>query len=272
MTFKDLLVHVDSTTLAGRRVELAAALATRFGARLTGIFGESNSFGPSIMGRRSPDQMAAALAQARALFEAKVAAAGVEGRWWQVETGEYAGLVDWTVQACRYVDLAVFGQHPEGEERVPEDLVQQAVLQAGRPVLVVPTVGPLPAPGTRVLVAWTGSRAAARAVNDALPLLEGAREVTVLSLQLPAQRDAGSPIPGLDIVGHLQAHGIQATYERQIVEEDLAATDHVLNLASDLGADLTVMGAHAPQGLPLQRSDTTAAILRTMTTPVFLSA
>ncbi len=271
MTFKDLLVHMDSTPLAARRLEQALAVAARYGARLTGVFAESGSLGSSIVGRRDPEQRAAALAQAREVFEARAAAAGVASRWWEVESGEYSELTGWTVQCCRYVDLSFFGQPPEGDRRVPDDLVQQVVLQCGRPVLVVPTVGALAGPGRRVLVAWTGSRAAARALHDALPFLEQAAEVTVLSLQLPPSPDAGGPLPGLDVAGHLREHGIDARYERLVMSDEVGMVDHVLNHASDLGADLTVMGAHAPQGLAFQRVDTMAAILRSMTTPVLLS-
>ncbi len=273
MTFKDLLVHVDSTPLAARRVDLALQVAARFGARVTGLFAESGQLGPSIVARRGPDQRAAALAQARQLFDERVAAIGGASRWWQVESGEYAQLTDWAVQACRYVDLAVVGQPPEGEgaARVPDDLVQQVVLQAGRPVLVVPHFGELPVPGKRVLVAWTGSRAAARALHDALPFLAQAEEVTVLSVQLPPSPDAGRPFPGLDVAGHLRQHGIEARYERLVLADEVGMLDHVLNQASDMGADLTVMGAHVTGGLPFQRVDTTSAVLRSMTTPVLLS-
>lgn len=268
---KDLLVHVDSTPLTTRRLDLALAVAASSGARLTGLFAESSSLGSSIVGRRGPDQLAAARAQARALFEARVASAGVANRFWQVDSGEYAQLTDWAVQSCRYVDLAVLGQPPQDDARVPEDLVQQVILQGGRPVLVVPTVGALAEPGRRVLVAWTGSRSSARALHDALPFLARADEVTVLSLQLPPSPDSGGPLPGLDVAGHLRQHGIDARYERLVMSDEVGMVDHVLNQASDMGADLTVMGAQVPQGLPFQRSDTTAAILRSMTTPVLLS-
>ena len=73
----------------------------------------------------------------------------------------------------RYVDLIVLGQtdpdnigaalfHPHPEE---------VALAAGRPVLVVPYAGEFKECGRRVLVGWDASRAATRAVNDAMPLL-----------------------------------------------------------------------------------------------------
>lgn len=271
MTLKDLLVHVDSTDLAAKRIGLAIELAVRYGARLTGLFAESGTLGPSLVARRDPDLLAKVVAGARASFEEKVRKAGIESGWWHVEARDRAELVDWTVQCCRYVDLAVFGPPGAAADRVPEGLVEQVVFQAGRPVLAVPAMARLGAVGERVLVAWTGSSAAARAVNDALPILERAKEVTLLSLQLPGKEGSGGEAPELDIAAHLRAHGIRAACERFILGE-LGAVDHVLNRTMDVGADLIVMGAHAGRGLPhLKHEDTTAALLRSMTAPVLLS-
>ena len=77
-------------------------------------------------------------------------------------------------------------------------------------MLVVPPDGTDAELGNRVLVVWTGSREAARAVNDAIPLLDRAEQVVMLSLQSPG--DAGTiASPPLDIVAHLNAHGMPAT-------------------------------------------------------------
>lgn len=271
MAFKDLLVHVDSTDLVQKRLRLAVELAGRFGARLTGLLAESVSIGPSIVGRRDPDLVARAAAQARELFESATRAAKVPARWWSVEGRDDAEVADWTVRACRYVDLAIFGG-PAGEgDRVPEGLVEQVVLESGRPALAVPPRVPFGRVGDRVLVAWTGSRAAARAVNDALPFLEDAKEVTVVSLQLPAAKTSGGKAPELDITAHLEAHGITARYERFILGE-LGPVDHVLNRTMDVGADLVVMGAHGGRFLPFSKhEDATASLLHSLTAPVFLS-
>ena len=79
------------------------------------------------------------------------------------------------------------------------------------------------------------------------------------------------PVPPVDIAVHLRAHGIDARYERIIVDE-LGAVDNVLNRAADAAADLTVLGGYGHFGFPfLQRHSTTRDILRTMTTPVLLS-
>jgi nucleotide-binding universal stress UspA family protein len=272
MGLKHLIVHVDSSERSSERLKVAVKLATRHGARLTGLFAETSSLGASVVARRSPQNMAKAMEEARARFEADAAAAGLSTDWWQVEQGDYGQVVGWTVVCCRYGDVAIFGQHdPEHGSTLPHDLVDQVLLNSGRPLLVVPYVGSYEEVGRRVLVAWTGSRESARAVNDAIPFMQQAQEVTVVSLQHPTAGPLPGTLPPVDIAAHLRAHGIEAQYERILVDE-IGAVDNVLNRAAESSADLTVLGGYGHSGFPfLQRSTTTRDILRTMTTPVLLS-
>jgi nucleotide-binding universal stress UspA family protein len=270
MAIKDLLVHLDSGSRAPERLDLAISLARRHRARVTGLFAESSVLGHSLVGRRAPESVEAAARETKALFDFRIAAARVPSRWWRVEVGEYADVVGATVVCCRYVDLAVFGQQQGDDSTVPEDVVERVIAESGRPVLVVPSFGRYPDAGRKVLVAWTGSRESARALHDALPLLAKAEEVTLLAVQLPAASARGG-LPRVDVQEYLRAHEIDAKYERAVIH-DLPAVDMVLNRASDLGADLTVMGAHGVQGGPLIKRETTArAVLKTMTTPMLLT-
>jgi nucleotide-binding universal stress UspA family protein len=273
MSLKHLLVHVDGSARAAERMDLAVALAKRFGARLTGVFAESGMLGSSIVARRTPGNVARSIADARAAFEGRAAAAGVDAEWWRIEPGEYADVVGWAVVCSRYADLAVFGQHEhlDDGDRVPSDLVERAVREGGRPVLVVPSVGHYPVVGKRVLVAWTGSRESARALNDALPFLEAADEVLVLSIQRPAPEEGAALTPPVHVVPHLAAHGIEATYQ-QAFTEDPSVADLVLNRASDWSADLVVIGAHEAAGLRSRpQGSTTRDLLASMTAPVLMS-
>ncbi len=271
MSLKHLLVHVDAGPRSAERVALAVTMARRFGARLTGLFAESRQLGASVVARRSPQNLAKAAADARAMFEQRAGAAGLASDFWQVAAGDYDEIVGWTVVSCRYADLAIFGQHdPDEEERVPADVIERVIFESGRPVLVVPSVGTYADVGRRVLVAWTGSRESARALNDALPLMEAAQEVRVISFQ-EASTGSGAARPPVNVVEHLRAHGISPTYE-QVTVDEMGVLDPLLNRAADSGADLTVIGAYPPGGFPaMQRSRTTRDILRTMTTPVLLS-
>ena len=273
---KDLLVHLDTGARTAERLNLAIALARRHGARLTGLFAESPMLGSSLLGKRDRDALARAAESARARFEAVCRAGGVPSRFWSLDGGEVVDVVDAAVICCRRVDLAVFGQKRGDDAPTPEGLVERVIAGSGRPVVVVPSAGGYPESGRRVLVAWTGSREAARSLHDALPILEKAESVFVLALQLRTEGPDVGGVPPLDLVDHLRAHGVKASYDRWLVG-DLSATDAVLNRASDEGADLTVLGAYgllfAPPLGPFgaDGQGTTRAILETMTTPVLLS-
>jgi nucleotide-binding universal stress UspA family protein len=272
MAIRHLLVHVDTSRRATERIDLAAALARRFGARLTGLFAELGSLGPSLLGRRSREDLDRAAEGARAAFDARAGAAGIETQWWSVEPGDYAQVVGAAVVCCRYADLAVLGQHDPEDARVPEDLVEQVLLGSGRPLLVVPWAGRFPDAGRRVVVAWNGTAEAARAVNDAIPFMRGAEAVTVLGFQKPPAGEA-SALPSLDIAAHLGAHGIAVRYERTVVEVgEVDFADALLNRAFDEGADLAVMGGHAVPGVGgLHASSNVRKVLGSMTLPVLVS-
>ena len=275
MEFKDLLVHVDSGPRAAERLGLAIALARRHGARLTGLFAERAVLGGTLVGRRDPANVERAAGEVRGRFEAACAGAGVAARWWALplDGAEDQELIDGVVVCARRVDLAILGQQHGDPTRAPEGLVEQVIAGSGRPVLVVPSIGSYPDAGRRVVVAWTGSREAARALHDALPLLERAERVTVLALRQAHEGVAAPVLPNLDLADHLRAHGVEAVHDHWLIG-DLAAVDAVLNRASDEGADLVVMGAHGLLGRALLGAEraTARAILETMTTPVLLSA
>src|SRR6266545_3396244 len=120
MAYKHLLVHVDGGSRAADRLDVAVALAARLGARLTGLFAELHSLGPSLVARRSPQNMAEASRSARALFEAKSSAAPVVAEWWELPPGEYGEVVPQAAACCRYADLAILGQHEGEGAAVPE--------------------------------------------------------------------------------------------------------------------------------------------------------
>ncbi len=271
MTLTDLLVHVESGDVSDAALEVAVDLARTWRARLTGLFAESASLGGSIVGARSPERVAEAATTARARFEAAARSRGLETAWLERACLEHGDLVDWTVQCCRYRDLAVF-ESPTPESRTPADLAYQAAAHSGRPVLVVPPQARGKTLGGRVLVGWTGSRASARALHDALPLMRRAAHVTVLSLQLPAGDENRGDYPSLDVAAHLRTHGVDASYERVIVGE-VGMADHLLNRAADLDVDLVVAGAPTPHAFGRWSGEETVVnLVRATTTPVLLSA
>ncbi len=274
MSFTNLLVHLDDSDRCEERLNVALTLARKHGAALTGLFAQSESSGAGIVARKAGPALVQAAQRARDLFEEKAREAGVTTRWWQLSHGEYGHVISETVICSRYVDLAVFGQHDPDDSRVPADLIEEVVLNAGRPILVVPHAGTYAQLGDRPVIAWNGSREAARAVNDALPLLKQASSVLLLAFHTQPRAGEGGEVPQVDILEHLASHGVTATQERMTITT-MTPMDAVLSRASDHGADLLVMGAFGGYGgslFPLfGRGSNTRQILRQMTLPVLLS-
>ena len=144
---------------------------------------------------------------------------------------------------------------------------------AGRPVLAVPYAGKFDTIGKRIVIAWDARREAARAVADAVPLLEQAESVVTLSINPHGGAQAGThgEIPGADIATHLARHGISVEAQ-QLVANDISVGDMLLSRLSDLTADLLVMGVYGhSRARELVLGGVTRHILNHMTVPVLLS-
>ena len=84
-------------------------------------------------------------------------------------------------------DLIVLGQ---SERKTPNDVIDEAVLfESGRPVIFVPFIQEGGMTLDRVMVCWDGSRAAARAVGDALPFLRKANQVEIVIVSDEAKQE-----------------------------------------------------------------------------------
>ena len=120
-----------------------------------------------------------------------------------------------------------------------------------------------------VMVCWDGSRAAARAVADAMPFLtrSGTTSIVVADTQSAKSADR----PGADIAIHLTRHGVNATIERIPVNK-IDVSSAILSYAADTGADLIVMGGYGHSRLrEFILGGTTRGMLASMTKPTLMS-
>lgn len=270
---KDILVHLDGGIRTPARLALAIHLAQRAGARLTGLFAQADADRMSAVARRPSAHFTQAANEAAALFADLCGANGVKSRWWQMPHGEPGITVAEFAFCARYFDLVVMGQHDPKDDVVPDDMVEQVILNGSRPVLVLPHAGNFTSVGERAVVAWNAGREASRAVHDALPLLAHAKSVTVLSMRPRSADDKKAGIaemPQVDIVDHLRENGVPAQGEH-LPDENIGKMDMLLSRACDLGADLLVMGAHGQYGLMGLRGSGTRWMLKHMTLPVLMS-
>lgn len=274
MALKSILVHVTNSNQARARVDAALEMAAEHDAHVTGLGVRPASNMPGyVTGRISADVLSQVQARqaeqveaAHKLFEDAASRAGRSERsGWILGEGLPSEAV---ALHARYADLTVIGQTtPSGRDNPEEDFADLMILRSGRPVLVVPHIGVTNPMGKKVVVAWNASREAARAVGDAMPVLEKSDQVTVLSIQPEGIGD----LPGADIAQHLARHGIKAEVSRSAAQ-DIDAADVLLNFIADHGADLVVMGAYGHSRMrEMVLGGVTRHMLQHMTVPVLMS-
>lgn len=278
MKLCEILVHLDQSPRAQSRLDIAASLARQHGAHLTALQvidvavpvmamadgGGGGAVIAELMEQMRQSALAAGV-KLKAAFEAALAREGILGEWRQVEgsTPEILALHG------RYADLLVLGQDdPESDSA---GLLETVLFDSGRPVLAIPFVGNFNSIGKRVLVGWNASREATRALHDALPLIAKAENTTVFLANPKRGLGAHGEEPGADIARHLARHGLKVEVAKAVAE-DVADSALLLNHASDMGADLLVMGAYGHSRLrEFILGGVTRSLLREMTIPVLLS-
>lgn len=273
MTISDVIVYIDDKTRGDAAIDLGAAIARRDRAHLTGVFAappmrlpagyEPIMFEP--LWQQWRDDTDIAMLRCRQRFDERMQAAGLSAEWREVREGG----ADMAMLHARYADLAVVARTdkdaPDGMAVTAEDLA----LDGGRPVLMVPP-GAAPSVGRNVVLAWKPAREAVRAINDAIPLLEPGARVTVLVVD-PRDTPEHGQEPGADIAAHLARHGFVVTVEVAL-SGDLDVTGTLLRRATELGADLLVMGAYGHSRLRERvLGGVTRDLLRIAPLPVLIS-
>ena len=140
---------------------------------------------------------------------------------------------------------------------------------SGRPVLIVPYIQRSGLDLNRVLVCWDGSRAAARAIGDAMPFLARAKSIEVVTVA--KHEEPHDELPGVDIAQHLARHNLGVEFKRMVANDiDVAST--ILSYAADAGAGMIVMGGYGHSRLrEFVLGGATRDILSSMTVPVLMS-
>ena len=273
---KDLIVNVttaDGPDVAGPH---AISIAEMFGAHVGAVaFAYDPVIPPTVMGgipaslideQRAENEKAAIDALAK--FDAAAKRAGVSFESCMIGAS-LAGASDSFGAMARRFDLSVIAQ-TEPDKVAPEELiVEGALFGSGRPVVVVPYIQKTGVNLHRVMVCWDASRAAARAVADALPFLERAKAIDVVIVA--SERPKSDEIPGADIGQHLARHGLAVEVKR-IVATDTDVANTLLSHAADISADFIVMGGYGHSRLrEFILGGVTRGILASMTVPALMS-
>lgn len=274
--YKTLLVPVDGRARSARSLEAAGKLAAQWDAHVVGLFVQPPNQIPAharaegsavVLEEAHAKAVAEMTTRARARFDEGVKAAGIGRAEWRVGRGDPAAVM---ALHARYADLVLVNQtDPQDDSRT--GFADTILLSVGRPVLVLPYAGAAAVKADNILVCWDAGREAARAVTDALPLLQRAKRVTVLSVDGRATAGGHGEQPGADIALYLSRHGVKAEAART-TSGGIDPGSVILSRAFDYGSDLIVMGAYGHSRVrEILLGGATRTILQQMTVPVLMS-
>jgi nucleotide-binding universal stress UspA family protein len=273
---KDVVVNLGGDETRDVAANYAISLAQSFGAYVVGVaFVYEPVIPGSLLGGIPTDlievqreENAKAGKAAITRFEAAVKATGISAET-RLLDASIAGASDLFGRIARRFDLAVVGQ-AHGEQGASEELlIEGALFGSGRPMIIVPRSQTAPFKLDHVMACWDGSRPAARAIGDALPLLARAKSIEIVVVT--GERDKSGEITGANMKRHLERHGIQTEITR-VAAGSAGVQDAILAHATNNGADFLVMGAYGHSRLrEFILGGVTRSILKSMPAPVLMS-
>jgi len=274
MTYRCMMVTLDATLSNAVRADAAIALAREFGSHLIGL-APIPADEVQIVEASAPEDLsrssAALAAQARELaqhFRNRCEAARLPSF---ESLADKAPALDSVALHAQCTDLLVLSQPdpslPDHGERVAD--LERAILHCARPVLVLPYTHAGSVHTSRALLAWDGSRESVRAMTDALPFMR--RAETVRLMHWRTEPDGNQALEQLNNLRQwLAFQGVDAEAHDEMTTIPIG--EALLNEASDMSANLIVMGAYGhSRWTERLLGGVSKTLLQSMTVPVLMS-
>jgi nucleotide-binding universal stress UspA family protein len=274
---KDIIVNLEHKITRDPARNFAITVAETFDAHVAGIaFAYAPDFPGYMMLEIPSDILAQMIAESEKAalaaierFEAAARRSLVSAEHRRIKALGAGAPVILSTLARRF-DLGVFMQsEPDGVDN--DDMIETSLFESGRPLIVVPYIQKDGLKLDHVVCGWDGSRAAARAINDALPLLVKATTVDLLIVLNEKTRNENHDIRGAEMAKHLARHDVKVAIET-VPAADIDVTNAILSYVADNAGTLIVMGGYGHAKLrEVILGGVTRDMLKTMTVPVFMS-
>jgi nucleotide-binding universal stress UspA family protein len=243
---KDILLYLAAGTNGDTTIDYAISMALAFDAHLAAAAFANDEVPPALLANGAPPawideyrkQAEDAAKSAVARFDAAATRAAIlaQAGWLPAS---FAGAPNLFARMARRFDLSVVGRGKAGKDGLAPLVIEAALIETGRPVLVVPPGWNADFKLDRVLIGWDGSACAARAVADAVPFLQRAKTI---ELVMVVER-GGKEAPGADILQHLARHHLTVEL-KEIVAPHVKPANVLLSRATETAADLLVLGGY----------------------------
>ena len=278
MPYKTILVHCNDQRRIARLLSPTIALADRFQSHVIGlsvvppisVITTGAIAAPPIILDAHCELYRQENSAMRRQFEDTTAGKSFTAEWRDADAGPF-GVVDVVLDHGRAADLIVASQ-TDHEWSASDwlDVANRVAVESGRPVLIVPNAPVRNRIGSRVLVAWNGRREAARAVFDALPILEQAAAIKVVWVDPQADGDTEHE-RSRDICEALLRHGVKC-HKTERVTSHAEVGPTLMAQAEAFDADVLVMGCYGHSRLrEFVFGGATRYALEKMAIPVLMS-
>jgi nucleotide-binding universal stress UspA family protein len=259
MAFLSSLVMASSAE-AESAIDVAFQLATRSNGHVTGLYvsGDPVSNMPSVIEGMAERQIITEFQKTRdrlekneqmsretfikacekyggALVDVPAPATCVTATW-QVSPGRPEKVL---AEKARVHDVLIGNATGQAAGQEALKVIETALFDAGRPVLVVPRTTPASI-GKNILIGWNRTANAARAVMAAMPLITTAETVTICHVDTGAKPGPSAE----DLAVSLAWHGVDASV-RHIAAGGAPVSDLIMTEAANNGGDLVIMGAYS---------------------------
>ena len=279
MTLKTILVCLNHTERNAAVLKAASTLARKHDSHVIGLYvipavyvhpGISLHASTEVIeiGRKFFEKHADAT---EALFNDTVQKEGLRGEWRKADGLSHLVSTS-VVEHGRQADLVIVSQAGVNSDDGSEaDFAERVVMESGRPVLIIPNAGNFDTVAENAVIGWNATRESARAAFEAVPLLANGAKAHITWVDSELRNYDNTSLPGAEIATSFARHGIDAIAE-PTTAPDIDPADALLNRASDVGADLLVMGAYGHSRLrEFVFGGATRKILDQMTVPVLMS-
>lgn len=278
MAIKDLLVAFNDDEGARKALSFGLQMARKYDAVLTGLYAyQPQSYGGSVK-RWIPEDVFENMQSAEAesaqeiekAFHAQVKQAGHTGEvHFHVENGRPDLML---ARAARYHDLLLVGQFVGALNRERKAMQPEQILErAGKPIVVVPANYEVRPFREEAAVAWDASRSAARALTDAMQILETKKSLDILTVHPDGEEERHGDMPDRDIITHLERHGVKARHVG--LDAGAQGVAHaILAHCAETDPDVLVMGAFGRSKIgAVLFGGVTMHILENMNVPLLMS-
>ena len=279
MAYKTILVSLNELSRLPQLLGAAATTARNFDAHISGLYViPAVQLYPSMGFEAVPQVFDGNQTyfkenqeKVRTAFEEAMRKEGLKFDFHVVQ-GATSSIAEEVVNKGRSADLLIISAtNPDETTGVESDFVEQTLMAAGRPIMVLPFKGDTKLNLDDVVLGWNGDREAARAAFDALPFLKAAKKVRIVRTDPQKDPSLKGSVAGADLAETLARHGVKAEAASFPTAGDDAG-HALLRCADDNGCDLIVMGAYGHSRLrEYIFGGATQYVLNHLTRPVLMS-